>query len=245
MKSTRKIIKQALLLAIGLAFVSSEVMAQNFAENFVVQQFQRRLQVGMGKAPSIGTVRYPQAIKNGETIVMFADGLDADGDDVFVEWYIQGRLFTIQSERPYGIRVGPDFYGSTPVRVTVAVRNDYGDASVAKLAITSAAFSKTYECDFTSSDTATTVTEATATQTGNTGVQISFTGSDSTTDKEVKVLSPLVISGTNATGTLTLTKDSSTQLFNVTGSVTFLSDGLTIESISVEDKDAGASLSCD
>jgi len=222
------------------------LFAQNiFAETFTVEQFQRHLRVGMGKDPVIATVRYPKALKDGETIVMFADGFDADGDDVFVEWYVNGRLFTIQSERPYGIRVGPDFYGHLPTKVTVAVRNDYGDSSVAKLAITTSSLAETYSCTFKNGDSVVSVTGITPTQTGNTGVNLTFEGTETNSSEKAQVTSDLVFSDTIASGTFTSTIGSTSQLFNsVKGSVTFAADGVTVSAISVEDTETSATLEC-
>lgn len=216
--------------------------AQETSTSYLVQQFQRKARVGMGKNPPIGTLRYPQAIKDGETIVIFADGFDADGDFVFVSWYVNGKLFTTQSESPYGVRIGPDIYKNTPVRITVEVRNDHGDSSVARVAITSTAFAKSYSCTFTLDDTTLTVEEATTTQVGNSGITISMKGSQN--GDSILINSTLILSGSKATGDLTLTTNSTTQSFNVSGTVTFNSDGIAVNSLSVEDTDSGAKLSC-
>ena len=212
------------------------------AENFLVQQFQRKLQVGMGKSPAIGTVRYPPSIKNGDTIVILADAADPDGDDAFVEWYVNGKLFTIQSERPYGVRIGPDIYGSIPVRVTVAVRTDQGDSSVAKLLITSTSFSTNYTCTVTQTDLDVTVASVVPTQSGNKSLSLAFEGSNSGT--KVSVTTNLTISGTTASGTMNLTNGSSTELINLSGTVDLSDDGLNVDAFTVSDVSTNTELSC-
>ncbi len=238
--------RSRVIALLGVSAVVFTTLASSYieAQSFTVQQFKRKNRVGEGKAPALGTVRYPPAIKQGETIVMFADGADPDGDPTFIDWYVNGRLFTSQSEAPYGVHIGPDIYGTLPVRVTVAVRTDQGDVSVARLAITSTTFADTYSCTFTHGDVSVTTSGVIPTQTGNTGLAVSFEGSDSDTGDDVTVVASLTLSGKTASGSMTSTQNSSSQLFGASGTVTYSSDGVTVDSFTVSDSGDGATLSC-
>lgn len=232
------------LLGVSAVVFSTIATSYTEAQSFTVHEFKRKNKVGEGKAPALGTVRYPPAIKQGETIVMFADGADPDGDSTFIDWYVNGRLFTSQSEAPYGVHIGPDIYGSLPVRVTVAVRTDHGDVSVARVAITSTAFADTYSCVFTHGDISVTTSGVVPTQTGNTGLAVSFEGKDEDTGNDVTVVASLTLGENSVSGSMTSTVGSTSKLFGVSGTATFKNDDVTVDSFTVTDSDDGAELAC-
>lgn len=238
------------LLARIFAFTLLVGLGQAAAQSYTTQQFKRQSYSGNGKREApLGTIRYQPGLSDGDTIVIFANGFDPDGDNVYIDYYVNGRLFTSQSEPPYAAQIGSDIYGNLPTKVTVVVRDNFGNASRADIAITSTAFSTSYTCSYTLSSSedpvSATGSSVVPTQSGNTGLALSFSNNNTLGSGEsVKVTAALTLSGTSASGNLSIVRNSTSDLIAVTGSVTYADDGVTVESFSVSDSASSSTLSC-
>lgn len=244
----KKVASYGIATLVAVSFLASTAA---FAQNYVVHHFKRENSPGDGKENSpLGSIRYTPGIKNGETITIFANGFDDAGDRVFVDFYVNGKFYTSQSQPPYAAQIGPGTYKRLPAKITVAVRDDYGNLSRADVAITSAAFASSYSCSLKSSlpeTVSVVVSEVTPTQTGNTGLSLTFTENNSSGDgngNDVKLVASLTLTGTAIKGNLSITTNSTTELAAVTGSATYDSDGVTVNSFTVKSSGATSTLSC-
>lgn len=227
----------AFSFAILALFVASSAFCQS--QLFTTQRPNRP-----GEGPQKGPPITASVNRDGQTVRVLVAANDVDGEPVPCTFYVNNQFFAEQADPPQGIFVGPDV-ATVPFNVKILCRDLYGNATIARLAITERSSQSTYTCTFKANGVEVSDDDISASQVGNGGVSLTFQGENKEVDgQEVQVSASVDTDGSGkAAGSVNYARNGVPLTVDLTGQATVKDDGQ-IDNFSVSDEDSGASLVC-
>ncbi len=230
--------RAAIVLATVCAITPVFVSAQS--QIFTTQREDRS-----GDGPEKGPPITASVSREGGTVRVLVAANDIDGTPVPCTFYVNNHFFAEQADPPQGIFVGPDV-ATIPFTVKILCRDLWGNATMARLAITDKSTQAAYDCTFRAADVKVEGADVAATQVGNSGISISYQGSNQEVEDQSVTVNATVETDSQgkASASVTYTRNGVSSTVTLSGAAELKDDEVTIDNFTLVDEESNSELSC-